>query len=92
MMREVGPRGMFLKQKQSAKELPRLWAPTILFEDSDSPDERYRNAFEVADEAIRWILENHEPEPLAEDVRQELRRIVDTADKDENLKREIKGH
>jgi len=92
MMREVGPRGMFLNQKQSAKELPKLWPPTMMFEDSDSPGERYRDAFEVADESIRWILENHKPEPLAEDVRQELRRIVDTADKDESLKREIKGH
>jgi hypothetical protein len=29
---------------------------------------------------------------LAEGVRQELRRIVATADRDENLRREIKGY
>ncbi len=98
MVRKAGPRGMFINQKQSAKQLPKYWPPSILFEDPQSPadkqhpEERYRNPFEVADEAIRWILENHQPEPLPEDVRQELRRLVAAADQDENLKREIKGH
>jgi len=46
---------------------------------------------EVAHEAIDWILKNHHPAPLDEKVKQELRRIVDAADRDENLKREIKG-
>ena len=36
--------------------------------------------------------ENHQPEPLPEDVRQELRKLVAAADQDESLKREIKGH
>jgi hypothetical protein len=47
---------------------------------------------EVARETISWILENHIPEPLPGEVIQELRRIVDAADKDEDLKREINGN
>ena len=96
LVRKVGPRGMFLNQKQSAKELPKLWPPTILFDELESaageqrPEERYRDPTEVAGEVIRWILEHHQPEPLPEDVRQELRRLVDAADRDEKLKREIK--
>ncbi|MFC1908081.1 trimethylamine methyltransferase family protein [Chloroflexota bacterium] len=91
MIREIGPRGNFLGQRRTAEELPKLWPPSILFEKSEVLDEKYRNPEEVAHEVIDWILKNHHPAPLAEDVRQELRRIVDTADQDENLRREIKG-
>ncbi len=83
MVREVGPRGMFLAHKRTAKEARRLWPPSILFEEPTRPDERYRDPVEVAHEAIQWILENHRPEPLPEDVRQELRRIVAAAERDE---------
>ena len=91
MIREVGPRGMFLAHKRTAKEARRLWPPSILFEEPTRPDERYRDPVEVAHEAIQWILENHRPEPLPEDVRQELRRIVAAAERDEELKRSIEG-
>ncbi len=91
MVREVGPRGMFLAQRRTAKELRKLWPPSILFEPSQVPGERYRDPVEVAHEVIDWILKNHKPEPLPEDVRQELRRIVDAADRDEELKREVEG-
>ena len=91
MIREVGPRGMFLGQKRTAEELPKLWPPSILFEKSKVVGEKYRNPVEVAHEVIDWVLKNHHPAPLDEKVKQELRRIVDAADRDENLKREIKG-
>jgi len=91
MIREVGPRGMFLGQKRTAEELPKLWPPSILFEKSKVVGEKYRNAEEVAREAIDWVLKNHHPAPLDEKVQQELRRIVDAADRDENLKKELKG-
>lgn len=91
MIREVGPRGTFLAQKRTAKELPLLWPPSILFEKPEVPGEKYRDAEEVAHEAIDWVLKNHHPEPLDEKVKQELRKIVAAADQDENLKRELKG-
>jgi len=91
MIREVGPRGMFLGQKRTAEELPKLWPPSILFEKSKVVGEKYRNAEEVAREAIDWVLKNHHPAPLDEKVRQELKKIVAAADRDENLKRELKG-
>jgi hypothetical protein len=40
---------------------------------------------DVAREATSWILENHKPEPLPEDVKREVRRIVAAADQDEDL-------
>jgi len=92
MVREIGPRGMFLAQKRTAEELPKLWPPSILFEKPKSSEEKYRNPMEVAHETIDWILENHCPAPLPEDVKQEIRKIVAAADQDKSLKREIRGH
>ncbi len=87
MLREIGPRGMFLGQRRTAKELPKLWPPSILLEKPNRTGEKYRDPSEVAHEAIDWILKNHRPAPLPEEVRQELRQIVAAADQDENLKR-----
>ncbi len=86
MLREIGPRGMFLGQRRTAKELPKLWPPSILFEKPNRTGEKYGDPSEVAHEAIDWILKNHRPAPLPEEVRQELRQIVAAADQDENLK------
>ncbi|TKJ30761.1 MAG: hypothetical protein CEE40_03625 [Chloroflexi bacterium B3_Chlor] len=86
MIRDVGPLGMFLGQRRTAKELPRLWPPSILFEKPKLPEERYRDPLEVAHEAIDWILKNHQPAPLPEEVTRELRKIVAAADQHENLK------
>jgi trimethylamine--corrinoid protein Co-methyltransferase len=89
MVREVRPRGMFLAHNRMAKEARKLWPPSILFGDSRRPDERYRDPVEVAHEAIEWILENHQPAPLPEDVKQELGRIVAAAEQDEELRRNL---
>ncbi|NIN66745.1 MAG: hypothetical protein GTO63_19060 [Anaerolineae bacterium] len=86
MVREVGPLGMFLGHRRTAKELPRLWPPSILFEKPNLADEKYRDPLEVAHEAIDWILKNHQPAPLPEEAKRELRKIAAAADRDENLK------
>ena len=43
-------------------------------------DGAYRDPVEVARERALDILENYRPEPLADDVRDELRRLVVAAD------------
>jgi trimethylamine--corrinoid protein Co-methyltransferase len=91
MIQEIGPRGMFLTQRRTAIELPKLWPPSILFEKSRFPKEKYRDPVKVAHEAVDWILKNHRPAPLPEDVRQELGKIVAAAEQDEDLKREVRG-
>ncbi len=64
---------------------------SILYEDGKDEGRKWRDPVEVARETISWILENHNPEPISEDVQKELRRIVDTADKDEELEQEVWG-
>jgi trimethylamine--corrinoid protein Co-methyltransferase len=89
MIREIGPRGTYLAHKRTAKEVRKLWPPSILFEGPRHPDEKYRDPVEVAHEAIEWILKNHQPTPLPDDVKQELGRIVAAAEEDEELKRSL---
>ena len=91
MIREIGPRGSFLGQRRTAQELPGLWPLSILFEKAKVSEGKYQDPIEVAHEVIDWILKNHKPVPLPDDVKQELRKIVDAADRDEDLKREIRG-
>ena len=43
---------------------------------------KYRDPVEVAREKIRWIIENHRPDPLEENKQAELSRIVAAADKE----------
>jgi hypothetical protein len=46
------------------------------------PDGKYRDPREVARERVKWILNNHQPEPL-EDARQvELTRILNAAERE----------
>jgi trimethylamine--corrinoid protein Co-methyltransferase len=89
MIREIGPRGTYVVQKRTAKEVRKLWPPSILFENGRHPDEKYRDPVEVAHEAIEWILENHRPAPLPEEVKQELGRIVTAAGQDEELRKSL---
>jgi trimethylamine--corrinoid protein Co-methyltransferase len=91
LIREVGPRGSFLGQRRTAQELPKLWPQSILLEKAKVSEGKYRDPVEVAHEVIDWIMRNHQPAPLPDDVKQELRKIVDAADRDEDLKREIRG-
>jgi hypothetical protein len=47
-------------------------------------DNQYRDPYEVAREQVRWILENHHPEPLEAAQRAELTRILTAAEHELN--------
>jgi trimethylamine--corrinoid protein Co-methyltransferase len=89
MVRQVGPRGIFLTNQRTREEVHNLWPPSILFENPQRQAEKYRDPVEVAHEAIDWILANHRPAPLPEAVKQELGRILVAAEQDEQLKKSL---
>jgi trimethylamine--corrinoid protein Co-methyltransferase len=93
MIKEIGPRGAYIGHKETAKAYRSIWPrESILFESGVAEGRKWREPLEVARETISWILENHNPEPLPGEVRKELTKIVAAADKDEELKREVKGN
>jgi trimethylamine--corrinoid protein Co-methyltransferase len=92
LIKEIGPLGDYIGHRETAKAYRKIWRrESILYEDGTAEGRKWRDPVEVAREAITWILENHKPDPLSPDVKQELRRIVETADKDEELAKEVSG-
>lgn len=74
----VGPRGDFMTEEHTLEFMRNHWEPDVLrrcsfdaWEDSGRKD-----ALERAREKVRWILENHRPEPIAEEIRKELDEII----------------
>jgi trimethylamine--corrinoid protein Co-methyltransferase len=87
MIKEMGQHGSYISHRESAKAYREMWkGDSILYEDGKAEGRKWRDPVGVAREAVTWILENHRPEPIDETVSKELRRIVDTADRDEAFK------
>jgi trimethylamine--corrinoid protein Co-methyltransferase len=82
VIKNVGPGGHFLAQKHTRKHIRDIWIPELTHPrfsqgDPHSPDIRKR-----AKAKVSKILAEHVPEPLEKDVRNELRAILDTAEKE----------
>ncbi len=79
-IRDVGPGGHFLGQKHTRTHIRTSLVRGVTHE----LDERnkYRDPREVARDRVRWILENHQPDPLEKAKRDELTRILAAADKE----------
>jgi trimethylamine--corrinoid protein Co-methyltransferase len=84
VIERVGPGGDYLGEKHTRKHMGEIWRPGVW--DRSSYDAWLaagkRGALENAEERAREILRTHAPEPLADDVRAELRRLVAAADTD----------
>jgi trimethylamine--corrinoid protein Co-methyltransferase len=75
----VGPGGNYLGQPHTRRRMREV-VVRALTQQIGADGRHYRDAFEVARERARDILERYEPPPLGETERRELRRIVDAAD------------
>jgi trimethylamine--corrinoid protein Co-methyltransferase len=79
-IRNVGPGGHFLGQKHTRAHMKTSLVRGVTHQ-LDAQN-KYRDPVEVAREKIRWIIENHRPDPLEENNQAELSRIVAAADKE----------
>ncbi len=75
----VGPGGHFLAQPHTRRHM-RDAVLRAVNQEIAADGQHYRDPVEVARERALDILEHYEPEPLADDVRGELRGIVDAVD------------
>jgi trimethylamine--corrinoid protein Co-methyltransferase len=79
-IRAVGPGGHFLGQKHTRLHIRNSLVRGVTHElDSNS---KYRDPREVARDRVKWILENHHPEPLEKSQQAELTRLLAAADKE----------
>jgi trimethylamine--corrinoid protein Co-methyltransferase len=79
-IRKVGPGGHFLGQKHTRDHMRTSLVRGVTHE--LDAQRKYRDPHEVARERVRWIIENHKPEPLETKQRKELTRILAAADKE----------
>lgn len=78
VIKEVGPFKDFLSHPMTFKNMRIQSQPELI---DRSRRERWESAggkdlYEKANEKARWILENHQPEPLPESTLEEIRAIV----------------
>lgn len=73
----TSPRGHFLGHRHTRTNLRRRQFSEITRQ--PSPQGGVRDAIEVAREKTDWILKNHHPEPLQEEQRTEIKRILRAA-------------
>jgi len=76
----VGPGGHFLTQKHTRKHMRTSLVRGVTHELDENS--KYRDPREVARVRVRWILENHQPEPLEKAKQDELTRILAAAGKE----------
>jgi trimethylamine--corrinoid protein Co-methyltransferase len=79
-IQNVGPGGHFLREKHTRKHMRTAMVPGIAHQAGS--DGKYRDPLEVARERVRWILDNHQPEPLERAQQAELARILAAADRE----------
>jgi len=80
VIKEVGPRGHFLRQKHTRDHMRRLRFSDL----TGQPDEKggYRDPVEVARERVAHILASHHPRPLETAQQTELSRILSAAERE----------
>jgi trimethylamine--corrinoid protein Co-methyltransferase len=78
----VGPGGHFLAQKHTRKHMHDYFVRCIT--QQIGSDGKYLDAHEAARQKLSWILENHQPEPLAAEKQAELTHILAAADRELN--------
>ena len=82
VIRKVGPNGTYLAEKHTRAHMGEIWRPGVW---DRTPYDAWlaagkKGALENAEERAREILASHVPEPLPQDVRDELRLLVVAAD------------
>ena len=85
VIRDVGPRGTFIMEDHTLEHMRQIPLSDLVMETRRKGRTSAEGIIETAREQYRWILDNHEPEPLEPKLQSELDRIVAAAD------REIKG-
>jgi trimethylamine--corrinoid protein Co-methyltransferase len=80
VIKAVGPRGHFLRQRHTRDHMRQLEFSDLVAQPEDGGG--YRDPIEVARDKVKWILEHHHPQPLDEPQQAELTRILDAADQE----------
>jgi len=76
----VKPGGHFLSQKHTRKHMRTSMVRGVIHQLDDQG--KYQNPVEYAREKVKWILDNHHPEPPSAEIQKEINRILSSAEKE----------
>lgn len=79
-IKNVGPGGHFLGQKHTREHMRTSLVRSVTHSLDDK--NKYRDPIEVAREKVKWILDNHQPEPLEPAQQAEFDKILAAAEKE----------
>jgi len=79
VIKEIGPRGNFLRHRHTRDHMRRLRFSELTFQAASNGD--FRDPVQLAREKVDWILYNHHPQPLDNQQRTELEQILASAEK-----------
>lgn len=87
----VGPAGNYLAEEHTLRHFRNFWVPTVLdrtMSVSDSMEKRSVHCEDLLNQKTLEILETHKPDPLPDDVLQEIKKVEESWFKSLNLKYE----
>jgi trimethylamine:corrinoid methyltransferase-like protein len=80
VIKDIGPMGNFMYHKHTLDHIGGLGYFDLLSQPKDGGG--YQDPIELALEKTSWILDNHQPEPLDNAQQSELKRILQSADRE----------
>jgi trimethylamine--corrinoid protein Co-methyltransferase len=84
VIKEVGPRGQFLRHRHTRDHMRRLQFSALASQ--QSPSGSFHDPVQLAREKVDWILQNHRPYPLEDVQKIEFKRILAAAEKNFGVK------
>ena len=82
VIENVGPGGHFLSQKHTRTNMRQIWIPDLTHPRISTDEPPPTDIRQRAKEKLEWILAEHQPVPLEEDVQDELRSILAVAERE----------
>ena len=84
VIKEIGPGGHYLMHDHTLKGMKSQSRPELIDRQMKEVWEKAgaTTAYERADAKAKWILENHKPDPLGDDVLKKIRAIIDETEKE----------
>jgi len=89
VIKETGPGGHYLMHEHTLKGMSGQSRPELIDRQTREvwKEAGATTAYQRAVAKAKWILENHKPEPLPDDILDEIRAIVDETEKEMGIKK-----
>ena len=88
VIKEIGPGGHYLMHPHTLKGMKSQSQPELINRQTRAVWENAgaTNAYERAIAKAKWILENHTPDPLSDDILDKIRAVIDETEEEMGIR------